>query len=139
MAITTSDQLNQIFRHVTPWNFIAAMCTPNFSKAAETMARNQTWADQAQIVCALERYRLANGKYPATLAALMPQFISAIPNDIVGGGKPMNYFCKDGENFRLYSVGWNEADDGGIIAHTTDGKEDRERGDWVWHYPALDY
>ncbi len=125
----------QTFRHVTPWNFIAAMCTPNFTKAAQSMARNQTWVMQAEIVCALERYRLANGKYPGTLAALVPQFLETIPHDLIGG-KPMNYSCADGENFKLYSVGWNEADDSGITAHTSDGKEDREQGDWVWHYPT---
>ena len=123
------------FRHVTPWNFLAAMCVPNFTKATETMARNQTWVDQAQIACALERHRLANGKYPATLAALSPDLIKIIPHDLIGG-KAMNYSCPDGENFKLYSVGWNEADDGGITAHTSDGKEDREQGDWVWRYPT---
>lgn len=123
------------FRRTTPWNIIAAICVPNFSKASEPLARNQTWVDQAQIACALERYRLANGKYPGTLAALVPKFMEKIPHDIVGG-KPMNYFCKDGENFRLYSIGWNETDDGGIVAQTSDGKEDREHGDWVWHYPT---
>ena len=38
----------------------------------------QTTADQAVIACALERYRLANGRFPDTLDALVPQFISSI-------------------------------------------------------------
>ena len=135
-AQIAGQSTEQAFRRATPWNFLAAMCVPNFTKATETMARNQTWVDQAQIVCALERYRLAHGKYPDQPAALAPQFIEKMPHDIIGG-RPMNYSCTDGENFRLYSIGWNEADDGGITAHTSDGKEDRESGDWVWHYPAF--
>ena len=119
-------------QHVTPWNFIAAIAIPNYTKATASMARNQTWVDQAQIACALERCRFATGKYPATLAVLVPAFMAKVPTDIIGGN-PMKYVCKDGENFQLYSIGWNETDDGGITAHNSDGKEDRDNGDWVWH------
>ena len=135
VALAAAHAIEENFLRVTPWNFIAAMCMPNFNKAEQAMARNQTWSDQAQIVCALERYRLANGKYPATLAALAPQFIEKIPHDVIGG-KPMNYSRTDDQNFKLYSVGWNETDDGGITAFGSDGNEDRESGDWVWRYPT---
>jgi tetratricopeptide (TPR) repeat protein len=134
-AQVASQRTEEALRQVTPWNFIAAICIPNFSKALETTARNQTWADQAQIVCALERFRLANGKYPDTLAALAPQFIEKIPHDVIGG-KPLHYSRKDDQNFQLYSIGWNETDDDGITAFDGGGKEDRERGDWVWRYPT---
>ena len=133
-AKATVAYWDKTFQRTTPWNFIASLCIPNFSKAADTTGRNQTWADQAQIVCALERYRLRNGQYPPTLAALVPQFIGAIPKDIISG-KPMTYVRKDEQNYLLYSVGWNEADEGGIIARTKAGAEDRDNGDWVWHYP----
>lgn len=122
------------FRRTTPWNFIAARSIPSFTKAVEAMARNQTWVDQAQIACALERYRLANGKYPAALTALTPGFLDKIPHDIITG-KPMPYILVNDQTFKLYSIGWNEVDDGGITAHQSDGKEDRENGDWVWQYP----
>jgi hypothetical protein len=45
--------------------------------------------DQARIACALERYRLANGKYPAALADLIPRFLDKIPADVITG-KPMS-------------------------------------------------
>ena len=135
-AMAASRATEAALSHVTPYNFIAAICFPNFTKAAETMARNQTWVDQALIVCALERFRLANGRYPDTLAALLPRFLEKIPPDIINGN-PMIYARTGEQNFKLYSVGWNESDDGGITAHTSDGKEDRESGDWVWHYPAF--
>ena len=134
-SLTAGRAVEELHRHVTPWNYIAAISVPSFSKAVETTARNQTWVDQARIACALERFRLANGKYPDTLAALVPQFLEKIPHDIITG-KPMSYARTDEQNFKLYSIGWNEVDDGGIIAHTGDGKEDRDYGDWVWHYPA---
>jgi hypothetical protein len=127
--------VDDAFQHNTPWNFIAVMCVPNFTKANQVMARNQTMVDHARIACALERYRLANGNYPAALTALIPQYLDKIPHDIING-KPMSYTCTDGQNFKLWSVGWNEVDDGGITQYTSDGKEDRQFGDWVWHYPT---
>ena len=133
-AEVASTSINREFEHATPFNFIAAICVPNFTKASMTMARNQTLVDQARVVCALERYRLAHEKYPAALTALVPEFIATLPHDIIGG-KPLNYSRRDDWNFRLYSVGWNETDNGGVTAWSIDGHEDRERGDWVWHYP----
>ena len=122
--------IQQTLRHITPWNFLAAIAIPNFARATETMARNQTLANEAQIACALERYRLANGKYPDTLAALTPQFIEKLPHDIIGG-KPLIYSCKDGQTFLLYSIGWNEVDDGGL-----ESENPLTEGDWVWQHPA---
>jgi hypothetical protein len=107
------------------------MVVPNFIKAWQTTARTQTFVNEAQIVCALERYRLAHGEYPEALA---PQFIEKLPHDIIGG-KPLHYRRTNSGRFLLYSVGWNETDDGGHIALTKGGSEDREHGDWVWHYP----
>jgi len=98
-----------------------------FLQAVETAARNQTWVDQARIACALERCRLANGKYPDTLAALVPQFLDKIPRDIING-KPMSFARTDEQNFKLYSIGWNEWMTA-ASPHTGDGKEDRDYGD----------
>jgi len=39
----------------------------------------------------------------------------------------LKYVRKDDENYVLYSVGWNEKDDGGV----TDAS-DKQNGDWVW-------
>ena len=102
------------------------MAIPNFVKAWQTTAHNQTLVNEAQIVCALERYRLAHGEYPETLDALVPQFIETIPHDIIGGA-PLIYRPTVDGKFLLYSVGWNEKDDGG-----KNGGTDFTRGDWVW-------
>jgi hypothetical protein len=114
-----------------PYKFIAAVAVPNFTKAWQTTAYNQTLANQAQIVCALERYRLRHGDYPETLNALVPQIIEKLPQDIIGAG-PLHYQHTADGKFLLYSVGWNETDDGGEVVWKKDGSVDREKGDWVW-------
>jgi hypothetical protein len=108
--------------------------TPNFARALEVLARVQTFVNQARIVCALERYRKAQGQYPESLAELAPQFIEQLPVDLISGG-PMNYRRTDDGRFLLYSVGWNETDDNGTPGPTRDAKVDFARGDWVWRYP----
>ena len=90
----------------------------------------------AQTTCALERYRLAHGVYLETLDALVPRFIEKLPHDIIGG-QLLKYRRTDGGKFLLYSVGWNETDDGGKVAIRKGGiTVDPENGDWVWEYPA---
>jgi hypothetical protein len=96
----------------------------------------QTGRNQAVLACALERYRLANGHFPESLDALSPQFTADIPDDVITG-KPMKYRRTDENQFQLYSVGWNEKDDGGTVVMNQDGKTPNlTAGDWVWpQYP----
>ena len=125
--------------HWSPFGYLAAIAIPNITKVMQTAVHNQTLVNQGQIACALERYHLAHGEYPEALDALMPQFIEKIPHDIIGG-EPLHYRRTDDGKFLLYSVGWNEVDDGGkqISAPTKNGNIDYNytKGDWVWQYPA---
>jgi hypothetical protein len=122
-------------------NMIAACAVPNFTRATQATVRNQTKISEALVACALERHRAAQGEYPETLAALTPQFIGQIPHDLIGG-EPLKYrrttdpsspgYDAAGGKFLLYSIGWNEKDDGGVVARNKDGSENRTDGDWVW-------
>jgi hypothetical protein len=118
---------------ISPYKILAAIAIPHFIKAPQVMAHNQTMVNEAQIACALERYRLAHGEYPGTLDALVPQFIEKLPHDIIGG-VPLIYRTTADGKFLLYSVGWNEKDDGGQqeMPQTKNGAVDFTKGDWVW-------
>lgn len=112
-----------------PWQvykLLAIIAVPDFTKAVQTFAFNQTKMDEAQIVCALERYRLARGKYPEALNDLVPQFIDKLPHDIIGGQALKYHPTTDGQ-FLLYSVGWNETDDDGQLSVFP-----YDHGDWIW-------
>lgn len=128
-------RLEQFVSRSSPFRILTAMAVPNFQKAVQTMARNQTAVDEAFIVCGLERYRLANGPYPDSLDALVPKFLDKLPNDIITG-EPLKY-RRTGDSFLLYSIGWNEKDDGGMTPPTADtAKPDAREGDWVWQFAA---
>jgi hypothetical protein len=109
-----------------PFNYLASVGIPNFSRAFEVAVRNQTALNQAALVCALERYRHAHGQYPDSLDQLVPDFAQKLPHDLIGG-QPLKYRRTAEAKFLLYSIGWNEKDD--------NGDPDKQKDDWVW--PAV--
>jgi hypothetical protein len=123
---------NRVVAGILKHRVLAALLLPALGHVARRPATAQTSADQAAIACALERYRLANGQYPEKLDALVPKFMSQLPVDVITA-EPYKYRRTDDGKFVLYSVGWNETDDGG-----TPGNElhDPKQGDWVWQYPS---
>lgn len=121
-----------------PYTLFAKVTLPGVGKAVQKSARMQTYVDAARVACALERCRLANGALPDTLGALVPQFLGTIPADVIDG-KPLRY-CRNADGgYILYSVGWNQTDDGGQLAWVNNKKDtnlDVSAGDWVWQIPA---
>ena len=112
---------------------LSAILMPALNKTAYRAATAQAAADQAALACTLERYRLANSTFPETLDALVPRFMSALPHDVITG-EPYKYRRTNDGEFVLYSVGWNEKDDGGVPGKTL---FDEKEGDWVWQYPPV--
>ncbi len=111
---------------------MARMLLPALNKVLLKSAAAQTAVNQAAIACALERYRLANGHFPEKLDALAPQFITTLPKDVLTG-EPYRYRRTEDGRFVLYSVGWDDKDDGGVSGKTL---FDEKQGDWVWEYPG---
>ena len=118
-------------KHYSPYTAQAQMVLPALVKAVEKFTRIQAQLDLARVACALERFRLAHGDYPETLAALAPSFLEHIPHDLING-QPLHYRRTAEGKFILYSVGWDEMDDGGKIFLTKNGTVDPKKGDWVW-------
>ena len=115
------------------FNLIAKIGIPNSRRAIQSTTRNQTTVHLSIIAIALERHFLAHKQYPETLDALVPQFIAKLPHDVING-QPLKYRRTETGGFILYSVGWNEKDDGGTVAMTSSKTPtvDMTKGDWVW-------
>jgi hypothetical protein len=119
--------LNSVLHH----RLLASLLLPALTKVPIKAAVAQTVSDQAALACALERYRLANDRFPVRLEELTPRFISELPHDVISG-QPYKYRRTDDGQFTLYSVGWDEQDDNGEPGSTL---FDNKEGDWVWQYP----
>lgn len=130
--VTDADGIyNKRLTSSHPYNWFARWLLPALQNAAKKFVQGQAATDFARVAIALERHRLAHGQFPETLDALAPKFIAKIPHDIITG-QPLKYRRTDDGNFVLYSVGWNETDDGGAPALTKSGSADPQNGDWVW-------
>jgi tetratricopeptide (TPR) repeat protein len=122
--------------HWWPYKILARMLFPAIENAVKKLAYAQSATDLARTAIALERYRLAHGEFPESLDAFAPQFMEKIPHDVIGG-QPLKYRRTDDGQFVLYSVGWNETDDGGVVVFKKGSSPDvdTDKGDWVWRYP----
>ena len=123
---------NPISTICTRHQLLAVILLPALSRVPVKAAEGQIATDEAVIACALERCRVANGQFPESLEVLVPKYVSQLPNDVISGEPYKFHLTKDGQ-FALYSVGWNEKDDGGVPGKTL---FDEQQGDWVWQYPT---
>jgi hypothetical protein len=77
----------------------------------ETFQKGQALLRCAAVGMALERYRLANGRWPDDLGALAPTYLAAVPADPFDG-KPLRC-ARHKDVLVVYSVGPDLKDDGG--------------------------
>jgi hypothetical protein len=140
--------LDEATSHPTPYNALQSVFYQPVQKwlfdknaSVDRFARAQASVDLARVGIALERYKLAHSAYPESLDVLAPQFIQKLPYDVIGG-RPLKY-RRTNDSFVLYSIGWNEKDDGGVIAFNKSNPSDEtplmadpDNGDWVWAYPV---
>lgn len=83
----------------------------------------------AQTALAIHRYRHAKGDWPETLADLVPEYLSAVPQDSYGEAS-LRYLREPGRVL-LYSLGPNETDDSGNLPKQSVA-EVVEMDDIVW-------
>ncbi len=85
---------------------------PMFSKYFERVTHQQTQFLLGRLGLATAAYRSDHGKFPATLDALVPKYITEIPLDPFSG-EPLKLKAIKG-GLILYSVGKDGKDDGGM-------------------------
>ena len=94
----------------TPYTFLAFLLFPQNRSTWSTIATRQVQVNEASIACALERFRLARGKYPEALAELFPEWAGRPGRDVFG--HDFKYVPR-GDGYLLYSFGVDGKDNGG--------------------------
>ena len=102
-------------------NIFIRLLTPIFSGLPDSRHEAVVRYDLIHITFALAAFKAEKDQYPAELAALVPAYIKAIPQDSFTN-KPLIY-KRIGEGYLLYSLGPNMKDDGGVEDEDT-GKDD---------------
>jgi hypothetical protein len=126
-------ELGSVAHDLLHHELISRILLPTITNFERRLARAQTYANLASVGCALERYRLVHGQFPEALDALAPDFLPAVPRDVITD-QPLKYRLTGDGEFLLYSVGWNKKDDKGVVAKDT---LDKTQGDWVWKYSPV--
>ena len=95
---------------------LSKLLIPALFKATQKEIRIQSLVRLAELSCALERYRAQHDNaLPPSLDVLVPEYISAIPED-PWDEKPLRYRrLTDSPGYMLYSVGEHQTDDGGLV------------------------
>ena len=104
-----------IEKEVKDLSFLHVMvkiAAPALSRVAALDLRMRAHLDLARTALALERYRLATGKLPEDLNALVPQYLAQVPIDPFDG-RPLRYRRTD-PGYLLYNVGEDGQDNGGL-------------------------
>lgn len=111
---------------------LARITVPGLAAQGVRFAKRQALIDESIIVCALERYRIENGRYPDRLDDLTPRLLQAQQHDLVTGA-PLHY-QRDANTFTLYEVGWDVMEDNAKNEETTEGNKPamESKAGWVW-------
>jgi hypothetical protein len=109
---------------------------PTLRCGYEAGAQADAWYQALRLGLAAERYRLRNGRLPARLDELTPDFIPVIPSDPFDG-KPMKMKRVD-RGLIVYSIGLDRVDNGGTPvarSKTLLGEPGKRTGDIVFEVP----
>jgi hypothetical protein len=93
-----------------PW--IPGQASYSLGVTTPQMASGLVNAGASATAVAIARYRAAHGGAPATLAELVPKYLPSPALDPYSG-QPLRYL-HDTRGFKVYSVGRNKVDDGGV-------------------------
>ena len=113
--------------HKVTWHpyALVALFIPTLSAVFQRVATFHALQRLGETAIALRLYRKERGRYPETLQELVPKYLPSVPIDPFDG-KPLRY-RREGAGFRLWSIGENMKDDGGV-----EGKPRWVEGDIVW-------
>jgi len=97
------------------YSMYTLLLTPAYVQAVTAFSRNASETGSADAAIAAELYRRKNGKWPAKLDDLVPEFLPAVPTDPFTN-LPL-VMKTTAESCKVYSVGQDGTDNGGNLAN----------------------
>lgn len=120
-------------------HIISRLMLPSLGNMQKNFAHYEAVRRLTVTAIALHRHRLKHGQFPASLGALVPEFLAEVPRDFMDG-QPLRYRLEADGQFRLWSVGEDFKDDGGdattVGAHSTNPFDWLKGRDWIWPQAA---
>ncbi len=110
-------EINKIDQSVAILPFYAVttkMLMPSLSRAVALWYRSKATIAATRAALAAERYRLRHGRWPDELRDIPPEFLPVAEIEDPFSGKALIYH-RDRDGIRIYSVGEDGVDDGGVM------------------------
>ncbi|UCE58867.1 MAG: hypothetical protein JSU63_15675 [Phycisphaerales bacterium] len=101
----------------------------SLQKFFNTLARRR----MAAIALAIRLYELDRGERPESLSDLVSDYLSEVPADPFASDGTTIRYIRDGEHPRLYSIGEDERDDGGVQKLRANGRIDFTHIDIIFY------
>jgi len=106
-----ADAIDARLKSISKIHILLPAVMPPLSRVTAIDLRTIAGLRAAQVALAVQRYRLAVGRLPDTLADLVPTYLKAVPQDPFDGDELR--YKKLGAGFVVYSVNSDLSDDGG--------------------------
>lgn len=103
---------------------------PNCDWSGAFFRRGQVMMRCAVVALAAERYRLVHGNWPDSLDELVPEQLSALPADPLGGSL---CYRKLADGAVVYSIGPDRADNSGALDRKFTGNQGTDWGFRLWN------
>jgi hypothetical protein len=99
------------FGRIAHRGIMTAIVAPAYGRICLTTAKYEARHSAALVGIAIARYQFDHATLPDTLDALVPQYLAQIPTDPFDGH--LLRYRKTSDDWRVYSIGPNNRDDGG--------------------------
>jgi len=96
---------------------VAQMIAPNWTRAVDVATEADVLVEATRAAFYVERFRLAHGRVPESLDALVPALVPSAPVDPLSG-QPLRVKSR-APGYVVYSVGLDGQDDGGLEKSAT--------------------
>lgn len=125
-ALAAEDEIRDLAGNVVGKFYYkyTLLLSPAYKSTVDAFARNAAERDSADSAIAAELFRRKNGKWPAKLDDLVPEFLPAVPIDPFTN-RPLLLKAST-DSCKVYSVGRDGSDDGGNL--TSDMKPGTDLG-----------
>jgi hypothetical protein len=112
-------------------NPLSQVAMPALTGSAKQIAATQTILRSLATACAVERYRMAHGRQPATLGDLVPALLPSVPTDPLTG-QSLCYKPSESSSYLIYGTGWDQTDNAGsgVSALTGLSTKTMNQPDW---------
>jgi len=129
-----------LFKTAPPcWLYFMTMIVfPALQRTIEAELRHHVVVELIKTAIAVERFRQKNNRLPGNLEELVPDYLSEVPKDPWNKGEPIKYIKEENFGFKVYSIGMDREDDGGISRDPESGGVNIRKFDIPFSVPPLE-